>query len=148
MDEVRSQSTVYAEDFYLIVTELCLDFTLFNFMMLRPFTEDQALLIVKQVLMAICHLHSLGIAHKDITFANILVDQEMTVKLAGFGCSIDLGQLPEIKKNLDSEDIATHKMLSQSLKFWQQLDCKMIGILLWKLIQGPSLGPSCELMTA
>ena len=71
----------------------------------------------------------------------------MTLKLAGFGCSIDLSQLVEIKQNLDSEDLVIHRLLSQSLKFWQQVDCKMLGILLWKLIQGPSSAygnASCE----
>jgi serine/threonine protein kinase len=88
-------------------------------------------------------LHLLNIAHKDITFANILIDDDMNIKLADFGASIDLSSLRSTYNNQseDQSDIVAHysNILSQSLKFWQQLDCKMIGVLLWKMLYGPSL---------
>jgi serine/threonine protein kinase len=50
-------------------------------------TEEVAR-ILKQLLLAVNHMHHSGIAHKDIKLENILMDKEGRVKLIDFGFAL------------------------------------------------------------
>lgn len=41
--------------------------------------------IINCIAQAVKHLHSLGIAHRDIKLANVLLKKDFTIKLADFG---------------------------------------------------------------
>ena len=41
--------------------------------------------IIKCIGQAVQHLHNMGIAHRDIKLANILLRKDYTIKLADFG---------------------------------------------------------------
>lgn len=41
--------------------------------------------IIRCIGQAVSHLHSRGIAHRDIKLANILLKRDFTIKLADFG---------------------------------------------------------------
>jgi len=52
----------------------------------RMLMEDTAIFYLSQVVLAIQHLHKLGIIYRDLKPENIMLDREGHVKLTDFGC--------------------------------------------------------------
>lgn len=48
-----------------------------------------------QILQGLCYLHSVGILHRDLKCANILIDNDGTCKLSDFGASLKLNNTSE-----------------------------------------------------
>lgn len=57
------------------------------------FSEDLIRIFTRQIVEGVRYLHSMGIIHRDIKGANVLVTEQGVPKLADFGCS---KQLPQI----------------------------------------------------
>ena len=53
-------------------------------------SEDTIKIYSKQILEGLSYLHDNKVIHKDIKGANILVDSDGTVRLADFGCSMQI----------------------------------------------------------
>jgi serine/threonine protein kinase len=70
----------------LILNELCEGGTLIDLVEQhnQVLSEQQILSILKQVIQGLKHMHSLGIAHRDIKIENILL-HDHKFKLADFG---------------------------------------------------------------
>jgi serine/threonine-protein kinase len=62
------------------------------------FSLDQAVLIIDQILAALGSAHALGIVHRDVKPANILLTQDMRVKVTDFGVArMDLSDLTQTR---------------------------------------------------
>lgn len=70
--------------------EYCSRGNLFDFMKNHELTEDQILYILKELLSALIKLQDSGIAHRDISPKNILINEAFTFKLGDFGSSLRL----------------------------------------------------------
>ena len=81
------------------VTELCQEGELFDYIVQKgQLTEDEARNIFCQILSAVEHAHTLQIVHRDLKTENVLLDENLTVKLADFG----FGQFYEEGKLLNT----------------------------------------------
>ncbi|KAJ7468557.1 kinase-like domain-containing protein [Mycena latifolia] len=59
----------------------------------HPFPVDSLkVLWANQLIRAICHIHSFGLSHGDISPGNVLIDSEGNVKLIDFGRSAAVGE--------------------------------------------------------
>ena len=71
-----------------LVVEYCKDGDLYSKLeLVGRFKEADAKRIVRQCLLALSHLHSQNIAHRDVKLENILVNGE-DIKLIDFGISL------------------------------------------------------------
>jgi serine/threonine protein kinase len=53
----------------------------------ESFAEPLARQIFAQIVRGVCHLHEIGLVHRDIKDENILIDDNFHVKLIDFGSS-------------------------------------------------------------
>ncbi|KAI8122176.1 hypothetical protein FF38_05750 [Lucilia cuprina] len=58
--------------------------------MRRPMTEPEAASILSQVVAGLLYLHSHQIMHRDISLSNLLLSQDMHIKIADFGLATQL----------------------------------------------------------
>ena len=68
-----------------IALELAPKGELFDYVKFGAFDERVCRAIFHQLLKAVFHLHSWGLAHRDLKLENIMLDNELNVKLADFG---------------------------------------------------------------
>lgn len=54
------------------------------------FSEPLIRIFVRQIVAGVAYLHRMGIVHRDIKGANVLVNEQGVAKLADFGCSKQL----------------------------------------------------------
>ncbi|KAG6616525.1 STE/STE11 protein Kinase [Phytophthora cinnamomi] len=57
------------------------------------FSEDLIRLYTRQIVQGVMYLHQMGIVHRDIKGANVLVTDQGVSKLADFGCSKQIPQM-------------------------------------------------------
>jgi len=78
-----------------LVTEYCAGGDLFEYMKTRrrPLPERIARRVLAQVILALEHIHSLGVIYRDLKLENILLDENARVRLADFGLSKLLQEL-------------------------------------------------------
>ncbi|KAG2761178.1 hypothetical protein PC116_g26124 [Phytophthora cactorum] len=57
------------------------------------FSEDLIRIFTRQIVQGVVYLHEMGIIHRDIKGANVLVNEQGVSKLADFGCSKQIPQM-------------------------------------------------------
>merc|ERR1712226_662197 len=84
---VVSLHDAYESDtFVFLVFELVKNGELFDFLTDRVrLTEKRARLLMKQILTAVHHCHTLNVVHRDVKPENILLDEDYNAKLTDFG---------------------------------------------------------------
>lgn len=95
-DQLSSSSRVY------MISEYCQKGTLFDFIIRKGIdpaysgfvSEQIALGFLEQILKAVNHMHSLGIIHRDIKSANVLIQSGDILKLADFGFATFIHNTP------------------------------------------------------
>lgn len=97
-DEIRSMQMIHNsgvvqlvdllkdDNFYYVFLEYCVNGELFDYIVDRKkLMEHEAKVFIKQMLLAVQYLHSIGIAHRDLKPENILLDAFNNIKIADFG---------------------------------------------------------------
>lgn len=124
-----------------IVTEYCEGGDMFEFMNRRvaPLDEDTARFVSAQVLLALTHLHQLGIIYRDLKLENILIDADGNIRLADFGLTKVLrqsdGKLCRTSTFCGTREYVAPEMLrgdayDTALDFWT------FGIFLYEMLSG------------
>lgn len=131
---------VYMDDQYIhLVTELCTGGELFDRILKKGrFDEVEAALVMRQILEAVKHLHSLKIVHRDLKPENFMFlnqDPDSPLKLIDFGFS----------KRMDTENqqvqtmVGTPSYVSPELltgTYGQESDLWSCGVILYTILAG------------
>jgi len=97
--------------------------------------EDQARNLFRQVLDGVDHLHKLGIAHRDLKTANILLSRCKTVaKLADFGLSNSFGETKRLSTKCGSPSYVPPELLSEDSYNASSSDIWSLGITLYAML--------------
>lgn len=149
---VRLHGVLEAGKHIMLVQELVESGTLFQYAYSKQIFEFEARNLVRDLLRALAHIHSKGIVHADIKSENILIANcqgRRTVKVADFGCSLDLagskrnewrgrggfqGQVGE------TDEMGTRPFLAPEI--WDHQPCGVkvdmwaLGVLTYELVYG------------
>lgn len=85
---VRLHDTLETPNHYYLIFEFCERGDLEKYLKENVGTLlelSKVRTIIRCIAQAVAHLHSKGIAHRDIKLANILLKRDFTIKLADFG---------------------------------------------------------------
>ncbi|KAJ0396705.1 hypothetical protein P43SY_008422 [Pythium insidiosum] len=83
-------SAVTQNGWLRLTMEHCAGGDLFRFVAAQPeqrLREPDALALWRQVVSAVAFLHGLGVAHRDVSLENVLLDDRLNAKLCDFGLS-------------------------------------------------------------
>ncbi|KAH8393515.1 hypothetical protein KR200_003710 [Drosophila serrata] len=103
-----------------------------------PLREIHAAPLLKQLLLAVKHMHSLGYVHRDIKAENVLLLSEDRLKLADFGFSTQLinGANQKLDTFCGSPPYAAPELFSDDHYIGAPVDVWALGILLYFMVVG------------
>ncbi|KAJ3022465.1 Serine/threonine-protein kinase plk4 [Thoreauomyces humboldtii] len=94
----------YFEDqsYVYLVMEICQNGELFQYIRQRDsaLTEPEARGVIAQIVRGLLYLHANGIIHRDLKLSNLLLTENMDVKIADFGLAVKLGELDGEQKTM------------------------------------------------
>ncbi|XP_077411530.1 serine/threonine-protein kinase PLK4 [Vanacampus margaritifer] len=129
----------YFEDnnYVYLVLEMCQNGEMGRYLKERevPFTEDEARHFMHQIVKGMLYLHTHGILHRDLTLPNLLLTNNMNIKIADFGLATQL-KLPNEKHftmcgtpNYISPEVATRSAHGLESDVWS-LGCMFFAFLM------------------
>ncbi|TKA54446.1 hypothetical protein B0A53_03139 [Rhodotorula sp. CCFEE 5036] len=130
---VATESSIY------LVTELCAGGELFDYLV----EQDQARLslpetrrIFAQLVLGVAYLHGEGVVHRDLKLENVLLDENVNVKIAdlGFGREFEKGRFMDTRVGtlgyMAPEVVAGQRYLGEEVDIWS------LGVILYALLTG------------
>ncbi|KAJ3158441.1 Serine/threonine-protein kinase plk4 [Geranomyces michiganensis] len=131
----------YFEDhsFVYLVMEICQNGELYQYIHHRkcPLTEPEARGVVAQVVRGLLYLHAHGIIHRDLKLSNLLLTENLDVKIADFGLAVKLNELDGEQKtmcgtpNYISPEIVSRLPYGLTSDVWS-LGCMVVTLLTGK----------------
>lgn len=121
-----------------IITELGSNGEFFDYINVdEPLRECHARYYFGQLLAAIDHCHSNGIAHRDIKLENFILDEEFNLKLMDFGMSVQ----NQDKSSMQSMPVGTPTYIPPEMlqyKSYKPFKCDLFsaGVCLFMMITG------------
>jgi len=115
----------------------------------RMLMEDTAIFYLSQVLLAVEHLHNLGIIYRDLKPENVMLDRHGHVKLTDFGC-IKEAASDEINYTFcGTVEYMAPEILNRSGRHGKEVDWWSLGILTHDMLTGspPFTGNNRKLIT-
>jgi len=115
----------------------------------RMLMEDTAIFYLSQVLLALEHLHELGIIYRDLKPENIMLDREGHVKLTDFGCVKESASDEVNYTFCGTVEYMAPEILNRSGRHGKEVDWWSFGILVHDMLTGapPFTGGNRKIIT-
>ncbi|XP_052371033.1 hormonally up-regulated neu tumor-associated kinase homolog A-like isoform X2 [Oncorhynchus keta] len=127
------------ENSYYLVMELCPGGNLMNRIYeKKKLDERETQKYVRQLVMAVEHLHRAGVVHRDLKIENLLLDEQEHIKLIDFGlsnCAGILGYSDPFSTQCGSPAYAAPELLSRK-KYGPKVDVWSIGVNMYAMLTG------------
>ncbi|XP_029459457.1 hormonally up-regulated neu tumor-associated kinase isoform X2 [Rhinatrema bivittatum] len=127
------------ENSYYLVMELCPGGNLMHKIYeKRCLEEHEARQYIKQLILAVEHLHRAGVVHRDLKIENLLLDADDNIKLIDFGlsnCAGLLGYTDPFSTQCGSPAYAAPELLARK-KYGSKVDVWSIGVNMYAMLTG------------
>ncbi|XP_036393337.1 hormonally up-regulated neu tumor-associated kinase homolog A-like [Megalops cyprinoides] len=127
------------ENSYYLVLELCPGGNLMNHIYEKKRLEEgEAQKYVRQLVIAVEHLHRAGVVHRDLKIENLLLDENDNIKLIDFGlsnCAGILGYSDPFSTQCGSPAYAAPELLSRK-KYGSKVDVWSVGVNMYAMLTG------------
>ncbi|GAA5985564.1 hypothetical protein JCM10908_007024 [Rhodotorula pacifica] len=128
---VATESSIY------LVTELCAGGELFDYLVEQTrLSLAETRRIFGQLVLGVAYLHGEGVVHRDLKLENVLLDENVNVKIAdlGFGREFEKGRFMETRVGtlgyMAPEVVAGQRYLGEEVDIWS------LGVILFALLTG------------
>ncbi|XP_030578790.1 LOW QUALITY PROTEIN: hormonally up-regulated neu tumor-associated kinase homolog A-like, partial [Archocentrus centrarchus] len=127
------------ENSYYLVMELCPGGNLMNRIYdKKHMDERETQKYIRQLVLAVEHLHRAGVVHRDLKIENLLLDEQDNIKLIDFGlsnCAGILGYSDPFSTQCGSPAYAAPELLSRK-KYGPKVDVWSIGVNMYAMLTG------------
>ncbi|XP_034055505.1 LOW QUALITY PROTEIN: hormonally up-regulated neu tumor-associated kinase homolog A [Gymnodraco acuticeps] len=127
------------ENSYYLVMELCPGGNLMNLIYdKKRLDERETQKYIRQLVLAVEHLHRAGVVHRDLKIENLLLDEQDNIKLIDFGlsnCAGILGYSDPFSTQCGSPAYAAPELLSRK-KYGPKVDVWSIGVNMYAMLTG------------
>ncbi|XP_078416308.1 hormonally up-regulated neu tumor-associated kinase homolog A [Cetorhinus maximus] len=127
------------ENSYYLVMELCTGGNLMHKIYDRKILEEaEARQYIRQLTLAVEHLHRAGVVHRDLKIENLLLDEKNNIKLIDFGlsnCAGILGYSDPFSTQCGSPAYAAPELLACK-KYGPKVDIWSIGVNTYAMLTG------------
>uniref|UniRef100_A0A8C6TMU9 non-specific serine/threonine protein kinase n=1 Tax=Neogobius melanostomus TaxID=47308 RepID=A0A8C6TMU9_9GOBI len=132
---IRFHEVFESRDKIVIVMEYASRGELYDYIQeRRRLTETDARTIFRQITSAVHYLHKNGVVHRDLKLENILLDQDLNVKLADFGLSNHFQKGTLLQTYCGSPLYAAPEIVQGLPYQGPEVDCWALGVLLYTLM--------------
>lgn len=128
----------WLEDDLAMIMELIDGETLQKVLERRRLNLDQSLKLIRQVLLALSYAHAKGVIHRDVSTANIIVGDDMRIKLTDFGLAKGSADLSVTQSGgmIGSPYYISPEQVRGTAATDQRSDIYSTGIVLYELLTG------------
>jgi serine/threonine protein kinase len=100
----------------------------------RKFSELETAMLMKKILEAINHIHSIGVVHRDLKPENIMITTDHEPKLIDFGLSKDTGPESRNCTTMVGSKMYMAPELVQNISYSKSCDLWSVGIILFMML--------------
>jgi len=135
IDTVESKTHIY------IITEIVKDGDLFDYIVNQEYVEEyDASFVMKQLLISVYYLHSIGIIHRDIKPENILVsmdnhEQIKEVKIIDFGFAKLMNDDARLSETCGTPNYVAPEIL-RNCGYDKSADIWSLGVIMYLMVRG------------
>lgn len=123
--------------FYYVVMEYCPGKSLCEYVeKCKRVPIEEGVIFMKQLIMTLHYLHSLGVCHRDIKLDNILLDEHKNCKISDFGLAVWVGPHSKCERSVGTPGYMAPEILSGKLYDPRKSDVWSLGITFYSLITG------------
>lgn len=147
---IRFHEVFESRDKIVIVMEYASRGELYDYIQeRRRLPETEARSIFRQITSAVHYCHKNGVVHRDLKLENILLDQDLNVKLADFGLSNNFQKGTLLQTYCGSPLYASPEIVKGLPYQGPEVDCWALGVLLYALVYSsmPFDGASHKVLT-
>ncbi|CAN9515547.1 unnamed protein product [Ophioblennius macclurei] len=132
---IRFHEVFESRDKIVIVMEYASRGELYDYIQeRRRLPEIEARGIFRQITSAVHYCHKNGVVHRDLKLENILLDQDLNVKLADFGLSNNFQKDSVLQTYCGSPLYAAPEIVKGLPYQGPEVDCWALGVLLYALV--------------
>ncbi|XP_047427695.1 NUAK family SNF1-like kinase 1 [Mugil cephalus] len=132
---IRFHEVFESRDKIVIVMEYASRGELYDYIQeRRRLPETEARSIFRQITSAVHYCHKTGVVHRDLKLENILLDQDLNVKLADFGLSNNFKRGTLLQTYCGSPLYAAPEIVKGLPYQGPEVDCWALGVLLYALV--------------
>ncbi|KAM6924689.1 LOW QUALITY PROTEIN: NUAK family SNF1-like kinase 1 [Xenentodon cancila] len=132
---IRFHEVFESRDKIVIVMEYASRGELYDYIQeRRRLPEPEARSIFRQITSAVHYCHKNGVVHRDLKLENILLDQDLNVKLADFGLSNNFQRGTLLQTYCGSPLYAAPEIVKGLPYQGPEVDCWALGVLLYALV--------------
>ncbi|XP_077467597.1 NUAK family SNF1-like kinase 1 isoform X1 [Stigmatopora argus] len=132
---IRFLEVFESRDKIVIVMEYASRGELYDYILeKRKLSETEARSIFRQITSAVHYCHKNGVVHRDLKLENILLDQDLNVKLADFGLSNQYQRGTLLQTFCGSPLYAAPEIVTGLPYQGPEVDCWALGVLLYALV--------------
>eukprot|EP00761_Pharyngomonas_kirbyi_P012556 gb/GECH01012583.1/.p1 GENE.gb/GECH01012583.1/~~gb/GECH01012583.1/.p1 ORF type:complete len:618 (+),score=124.59 gb/GECH01012583.1/:1-1854(+) len=127
------------EEYVYLVLELCESGNMSEYIKKWKYiSESESKYYITQLMAGLQYLHSHGIIHRDLKLSNILIRQDMTIKIADFGLATVLGSPQEACNTMCGTPNYMSPELASSQSYSFPADMWSVGCILFHFLTGRS----------